>query len=404
MFPIRSRFSIKKAFYIILGILFIFSLHQNGVFHAPGRFLIPEDDQYADDEVYHQNSQDFRYSVQRKSHCKPKEKVVFLKTHKTASSTAVSIIERYGFNRNFTFALSNSALKFYHAPLFSRSMVHELSDSAIGWKKADGYHMLTNHARFNKAEMDDVVHNATYFTIVRNPVDQLESAFGYFGLGKSMGFKKNDQLEEFMKDPKKHFGSVKKGYWQFAKNNQLFDLGLDHKYHDDSDVVTDTIHKLDHDFDLVMVSEYFDESVILLRRLLCWDIEDVLYISKAIRSKSHRLQMDVNLREKIQAWNKADVQLYQHFNKTLWRKIKEYGPTFQRDLDYYRTRLGEVAEECIDLSQKNSRDVREVKYVLRKGAPHYCQELLWGDVEYTRFIQRRMWDRGILLPHPKAQG
>nr|XP_054768564.1 galactosylceramide sulfotransferase-like [Lytechinus pictus] len=346
----------------------------------------------------------YRYSTRRKYRCSRKEKVVFLKTHKTASSTASAIIERYGFNRNLTFAVSNTALKFYHAPLFSRGMVREASDSAIGWKKADGYHMITNHARFNKAEMDDVVHNATYITIVRNPVDQLESAFGYFNLGKGMGLKTKNRLEEFMQDPEKYFGSVKRGYWQFAKNNQLFDLGLEHAYHDDEDAVAETIHNLDNDFDLVMVSEYFDESMILMRRLLCWEIEDVIYISKGIRSSSHRLQMTSNLQDKIKVWNKADMQLYQHFNKTLWRKIEEYGPNFQRDLDYYRTRLGEVAEVCIDFSRKGSKDVREVKYILKEGAPQFCQELLWGDVEYTRFIQRRMWDRGILLPNPKVRG
>ena len=281
-------------------------------------------------------------------------------------------------------------------------MVKESSNYVPGWKTEDGYDMLTNHARYNKVEMDAVVHNATYVTIIRHPVAQLESAFGYFGLGIPLGLEREHQLEEFMKDPESMFGSKKVGYWQFAKNNQLFDLGLDHQYHDDLDVVATIIEKLNHDFDLVLLTEYFDESLILLRRLLCWDISDILYISNGVRSARLRMQMSEDLRRKIAAWNKADMQLYQYFNASLWKQIRDYGPQFQHDLDEFRTKLREVFEECIDPSRNNTADRREDKYVLKNRAPPYCKAILRGDVEYTGMIQRRMWDRGILLPNANA--
>ncbi|XP_071479606.1 galactosylceramide sulfotransferase-like [Diadema antillarum] len=402
-----SRGSRNFWFYTILSVLFVFSLHHNGVFDpilSPGLGK-EEQSRHADDQKQ-ESRHTVQFSLKERSprteprKCSPKQKVVFLKTHKTASTTAAAIFERYGFVRNFTFAVSNSALKFHYAYPFSRTMVKERSEAVVGWRKEDGYDMLTNHARFNKVEMDAVVHNATYITILRNPIDQLESAFGYFNLGVPFGFKKNEQLEKFMENPGKYFGTSKRFYWQFAKNNQLYDLGVDHANHDDVDFVMKAVKRLDSQFDLAMITEYLDQSLVLLRRLMCWDFDDILYISKAIRSESHRLNMTNDLRRRIAEWNHADLLLYQYFNATLWQKIREYGPEFDRDLLEFRKRLKDVFAECVNQSKKDQRDKREDKFVLKKDARPVCKELLMGDVEYTRLIQQRMWDRGILKPHP----
>lgn len=61
----------------------------------------------------------------------------------------------------------------------------------------------------------------------------------------------------------------------------LFDLG----YPDDLGVMDlrQAIEDLDQRFDLVMVSEYLDESLILLRHLLCWSLHDVVGFVKNAR-------------------------------------------------------------------------------------------------------------------------
>ena len=36
--------------------------------------------------------------------------------------------------------------------------------------------------------------------------------------------------------------------------------------------------KTDDDFDLVMIAERFEESLVLLSELLCWPLEDMVYL------------------------------------------------------------------------------------------------------------------------------
>ena len=53
-------------------------------------------------------------------------------------------------------------------------------------------------------------------------------------------------------------------------------------------MINEFLHDLNAKMDLVLVSELFDESLILLRRLLGWTTKDVLYISRNVfKPKKH---------------------------------------------------------------------------------------------------------------------
>ena len=43
------------------------------------------------------------------------------------------------------------------------------------------------------------------------------------------------------------------------------------------------IHELDEQLDFVMINEYMDESLVLLQRLLCWQLSDMVYIKRRMR-------------------------------------------------------------------------------------------------------------------------
>ena len=44
------------------------------------------------------------------------------------------------------------------------------------------------------------------------------------------------------------------------------------------------IKELDKQFDLVLIAEYFDESLILLDELLCWPYKDLTYLKQNERT------------------------------------------------------------------------------------------------------------------------
>ncbi len=56
----------------------------------------------------------------------------------------------------------------------------------------------------------------------------------------------------------------------------MFDLGMNVSDFTKPFTVKEYIDKLDSIFDLVMLSEKMDESLVLLKHLLCWTTDDVI--------------------------------------------------------------------------------------------------------------------------------
>ena len=58
------------------------------------------------------------------------------------------------------------------------------------------------------------------------------------------------------------------------KNQQLWDLGLNHTDMEDEKLVDIKIEELKSQLDFVLIAEYFDESLVLISKLLCWDLSE----------------------------------------------------------------------------------------------------------------------------------
>ena len=75
----------------------------------------------------------------------------------------------------------------------------------------------------------------------------------------------------------------------------------------------------------VMITDYFDESMVLLKEELCWDTEDISYLKSNSRqfggTESVREWLGPEYSQKLLDWNKADWKLYQHFNQTFNKKV-----------------------------------------------------------------------------------
>ncbi|XP_072034274.1 galactosylceramide sulfotransferase-like [Amphiura filiformis] len=310
--------------------------------------------------------------------------IVCIKVHKAASTTAVAILERYGYKNNMTLAVKAETKYGPHilssSQQFKRNMVYQYQRK---------YNMLTNHVRYNRAEMDIVIPNATYLTILRHPVKHFESAFVYFLVAKHLNLNGTDKIEAFFEKPDMYL-SQKFYFWYQLQSGQIFDLGLDHHDHTGPKVAM-LIQRLAEEFDLVMIADYFDESLVLLRKHLCLDWKDVVYIPDNFRTSGQKLSISRELRQKIEIWNWADMTLYRFFNHTFWNKVNDYGPTFKQDLAYFRKLLEDTRNECTTGKViKKRRDAHGVRTIeLRKNATEFCTNLMLGDTDYTKMFRNR---------------
>ncbi|XP_077867521.1 galactosylceramide sulfotransferase-like isoform X2 [Saccoglossus kowalevskii] len=246
------------------------------------------------------------------------QNITFLKIHKTGSSTIQNILMRFGSRNNLKFVLPPRGHHLGYPNYFQKAYMVESSDGL--------YNIFCHHARFNNEVITNLMPgNTIYMTILRDPASVFESAFTYFLMGKKCNYNLPDRqaLEMFLNNPMACYSQLK--HATHARNPLFYDFGLETKNFEDSNTVDLSIEIIDRKFPLVMIAEYFEESVILLKDLLCWTWEDMTYFKLNSRNEESINQITDDMRKKIYDWNKADKRLYDYFNWTFWRKIDEYG-------------------------------------------------------------------------------
>ena len=132
-----------------------------------------------------------------------------------------------------------------------------------------------------------------------------------------------------------------------ARNPMAFGLGLYPPDYKNLTKVKQDLARIAREFDLVLITEYFDESLILLKKALCWKFEDILYVKMRERLKTRKEEISNRTKEQILKWNSADWMIYDFFNRTLWRKIQEYGPGFWKDLRLFRGMNAQAHKFCL---------------------------------------------------------
>ena len=105
----------------------------------------------------------------------------------------------------------------------------------------------------------------------------------------------------------------------------LYDLGLNHNYFDNMAMVRKKIEEVEEEFDLVMIAEEFDKSLILLKNDLCWGVQDVTSFPLNGRKEDVKTKMNKETRHLLKQYLKSDYKLYKHFVKIFNRKVKEFG-------------------------------------------------------------------------------
>lgn len=170
----------------------------------------------------------------------------------------------------------------------------------------------------------------------------------------------------------------------------FFDLGLRTTDYHKTEVVQDAILDIDDKFTLVLIYEHLDESLVLMKRKLCWELDDVLYLKFHYQLHGENTQQNItsNIAERIYRWNKADAMLYQYFNKTLWDEIRSEGKNFFEELREFRTKHHEMERDCLGLSVNLEKialnpDVQSINRYL-------CEKMLFREIEYLHYFRRKM--------------
>ncbi|XP_072530631.1 galactosylceramide sulfotransferase [Salminus brasiliensis] len=265
--------------------------------------------------------------------------IAFLKTHKTGSSTVQNLLFRLGEKEKATFAFPYFTYQFSYPERFRAEFVDELPEDL------SQFDLLCSHMRLDLSQLRKVMPlNTILITILREPMRTFESVFSYytstvpaFSRAKQVAARAENQgrtaLSIFLEDPESLWDPKEPGNG-LAKNPMSFDMGLNNEEWNAS--WPEDLYHLEEAFDLVMIAEHFDESLVLLGALLGLEPQDLAYVRMNARRASEVATLDDDSRAKLRSWNALDSLLYDFFLQEFWVKAEHYG------LDRLKTGVAEL--------------------------------------------------------------
>lgn len=297
-----------------------------------------------------------------------KRPILFVKTHKTGGSTITNIIHRVGEARGFKFLLPEN-------------------NKSLGWPgpfpgaennlvaTGHGFDIICNHAVYNHNNMLGFLRENPkpfVFTILRNPVAQIESTFQYFF------DRMNQKLSLAAKDFQSDLESVDESadiwdqrihflhevyahtYSKYTslevslfRNPQASDLGWYEnplskaRIHRESlsERLDRWIYELGLDF--VMITEHFNEGLVLLRQRLGLSRDDIRNLPMKRETYASDSPTPRQLDE-LQDLLKVDLYLYNRFNATFleqWENADGYNER-RAELEQLRSMNTQLLDAC----------------------------------------------------------
>eukprot|EP00045_Choanoeca_perplexa_P013616 m.155047 g.155047 ORF g.155047 m.155047 type:complete len:786 (-) comp16403_c0_seq15:402-2759(-) len=255
---------------------------------------------------------------------KPVSKLIYIKTHKTGSSTLSNIFHRYGVQHNLRMALPKDNL-FYAWPHGQASnIINSVDTSKLSIPPFDI--LASAHVRYVPEALESMVPGGKYVTILRNPQTHFVSSWVHWHVWEHIEQQGGPKLSplQFLKGFELYEQHLRMTDRVLVMNSFAFDLGIDEPTQDNMIAL---IQEMETKFPVVMITEHMLESLVLLKRALCWKLEDIVYLS--LKVTSHRAKEVAKEPEHvaeersalISKLNWADTMLYKHFNRTLFEKI-----------------------------------------------------------------------------------
>lgn len=202
--------------------------------------------------------------------------------------------------------------------------------------------------------------NTQYLTSLSHPADQLLSSYTHLSARSCP----NMTITKFFSSPSKEASakncSLHSASWLI--NGQLFDLGLNtselsSSSHVDNRAVRKKIEQLDKKFSMVIILERLEESLIVMRDLLNWTTEDIIYIKSSISSPAAGVVPSYSDQQRSLAGqlNWADMLLYAHFSKKLDDIVNSNTAYYKQEVKNLRKRISLWTTRCIrDVSKMSS--------------------------------------------------
>lgn len=278
--------------------------------------------------------------------------VAFLKVHKTASSTAQNVFLRFGDARNLTFVLAHTKGEsgWLNVISYNNSIT---STNIVPPPRGSHFDILCNHVIYDRESFERVLPKDTvYIGIVREPLSRFQSAMKYFSPHFILKLPGPQPLLEYSKNPLTYEPSHPR--LSQTNNRMAVEFGFPENLFPGKSLsesksdISKYIDKLDDEFKFIIISERFDESMVLMKRYLNWSLKDVLYMDQNVAGSATNTRKIVPeaAKDDIKKFLYLDVALYKFAMERFNKQINAEGEDFTNEVKFFKLIREKVKTFC----------------------------------------------------------
>ena len=268
---------------------------------------------------------------------KPANSVFFMKTHKTAGSAIQNIMLRRALTNNLSVAIGEG--KDWSRLCFSQHFSRDCPSN----RHHAPFDMIAHHLRFNWTELRAVMKpGSVYITIIRDPAALVQSAYYYFGWAEYLS---EPDFSNFIQ----HYSSYKfnRKIQLPYRNLMMYDLGLNVDQFENITAIRRKVAEVEDAFSLVMMFEYFYESLVLMKYLLNWSYEDVACFSINTVSRQPNKALSRDASDQLIKYNRADYMLYKHLKAIFFEHLRAFGhDRMAKEVEDLKQTIHEIDRRC----------------------------------------------------------
>jgi len=167
--------------------------------------------------------------------------------------------------------------------------------------------------------------------------------------------KRHDKEQLKTSSPKKSNGKTQldvnfRVRGRFGRNQMAFDLGFNQRFFDTPKIISNFIDAIDSMFHLVLITERFEESLVLLKHLLCWSTQDVVTFQHNMRAEeySHGF-LSRKSKGILRKVNLADQMIYDHFSAKFDKIVNSFGvERMKKEVQELKNLTNKLYKECVE--------------------------------------------------------
>jgi len=332
-----------------------------------------------------------------------KQHIGFLKVHKAASTTTQGIMLRFGWVWNLTFILPPEYGPFFYPNIIS--LYDSINkENILPPPPGRTFDILCHHVVYDRDAWAKVLPaDAAIVGTIREPLSHFRSVVRYFFPQVLMDMRNtsDDPIEEFLLSTKLREKQSPK--YTVLNNRLSFEYGVPIHVITSRNITAFNAYVndvLDKEFSVVIIAERFNEGLILMRRMLNWNLHDILYALKNRNTYQPIFTVTEDHRKIHRQHAVLDYLLYEHFVNRFNRQIELEGESFQREVEHFEKIRQDVETFChVNKSYNDFVTVPASEFNAEFRVDTFdCRLLHLQEISFTQKIRTRQYGSALWRP------